>query len=60
MSKDDVCINISRVLLLIDIQEEGLHTDQEPFDEPDLCHYDTESQVKLGHLFAQAFKPFLS
>ncbi|MBR0194200.1 MAG: hypothetical protein IJQ40_02250 [Bacilli bacterium] len=46
--------------LLIDTQAEGLHTDQEPFDEPDLCHYDTESQVKLGHLFAQAFKPFLS
>ena len=45
---------------LIDTQEEGLHTDQEPYSSPDRAHYDSESQVKLGHLFAKAFKPFLS
>ena len=37
-----------------------MHTDQEPFDEPDTAHYDTESEVLLGHLFADAFKPFLT
>ena len=37
----------------------GLHTNQEPFDTPDTAHYDTESQVQLGHLFAEAFEPFL-
>ena len=44
--------------ILIDTVEEGLHTDQEPMS-PDKCHYDTESEVKLGNLFAEAFEPFL-
>ena len=44
--------------ILIDTVEEGLHTDQEPMV-PDKCHYDTESEVKLGNLFAEAFEPFL-
>ena len=43
---------------LIDTVAEGLHTDQEPVS-PDKCHYDSESEVKLGHLFAEAFEPFL-
>ena len=43
----------------IDTVEAGLHTDQEPFDQIDECHYDSESQVQLGHLFAEAFEPFL-
>ena len=43
---------------LIDTVAEGLHTDQEPMV-PDKCHYDTESEVKLGNLFAEAFEPFL-
>ena len=45
--------------ILIDTVEEGLHTDQEPAFDADKCHYDTESEVKLGNLFAEAFEPFL-
>ena len=44
----------------IDTIEAGLHTDQEPFDTPDTCHYDSESQVLLGKLFAEQFEPFLA
>ena len=44
----------------IDTIAEGLHTDQEPFNEPDTAHYDSESEVKLGKLFAEYFKPFLA
>lgn len=44
---------------LIDTVAEGLHTDQEPEPTADKCHYDSESEVKLGHLFAEAFEPFL-
>ena len=43
----------------IDTIAAGMHTDQEPFDTPDECHYDSESEVQLGHLFAEAFTPFL-
>lgn len=43
----------------IDTISEGLHTNQEPFVMIDLCHYDSESQIKLGHLFAEAFEKFL-
>ena len=45
--------------IYIDTIAAGLHTNQEPFDTPDTAHYDTESQVQLGHLFAEAFTPFL-
>ena len=44
----------------IDTIEAGLHTDQEPFDTPDTAHYDSESQVQLGNLFAENFEQFLS
>lgn len=45
----------------IDTIAAGLHTDKEPFGngKADLAHYDSESQVLLGHLFAEAFEPFL-
>lgn len=43
----------------IDTIGAGMHTDQEPFGDPDTAHYDTESEVLLGHLFAEAFEPFL-
>ena len=45
--------------IYIDTIGAGMHTDQEPFDEADTAHYDTESQVLIGHLFAEAFEPFL-
>ena len=44
----------------IDTIGAGLHTNVEPFNSPDLCHYDSESQVELGKLFAEAFEPFLT
>ena len=43
----------------IDTIEAGLHTNQEPVGDVDTAHYDSESQVKLGKLFAQAFEKFL-
>ena len=43
----------------IDTIAAGLHTDQEPFFNPDGAHYDSESQVLLGNLFAQHFEQFL-
>ena len=44
---------------LINTHEAGMHTDQEPWGNVDKCHYDSESEVLLGHLFAEAFEPFL-
>lgn len=43
----------------IDTIAAGLHTNQEPFDIVDPCHYDSESQLKLGYLFSEAFEKFL-
>ena len=43
----------------IDTIAAGMHTDVEPFGNPDYCHYDTESEVLLGHLFAKQFEQFL-
>ena len=37
----------------------GLHTDQEPYGNPDGAHYDSDSEVQLGHLFADIFEQFL-
>ena len=42
--------------IYFDTIEAGLHSNQEPNDD---VHYDSESQVKLGHLFAQNFEQFL-
>ena len=42
----------------IDTIAAGMHTNQEP-DDIDLAHYDSESEILLGHLFAEAFEPFL-
>ena len=45
--------------IFIDTMAEGLHTNREPSDNPDLCHFDSDSEIKLGHLFAEAFDQFL-
>ena len=45
--------------IYIDTIAAGLHTNEEPFDTPDTAHYDTESQVQLGNLFAEQFEKFL-
>ena len=46
--------------IYIDTIGAGMHTNQEPFDVVDTAHYDSESQVLLGNLFAQNFEPFLA
>ena len=45
--------------IYIDTIAAGLHNNQEPFDNVDTAHYDTESQVLLGNLFAEQFEKFL-
>lgn len=45
--------------VLIDTVGAGLSCDEEPADNPDLAHYDSMSEIKLGHLFAEALVPFL-
>ncbi len=45
--------------IYIDTIAAGLHTNQEPFDNVDTAHYDTESQVLLGNLFAEQFEKYL-
>ena len=44
----------------IDTIAAGLHVDKEPFTTVDMCHYDSESEVLLGHLFAEAFEKYLA
>ena len=44
----------------IDTIGAGMHTNKEPVGNVDADHYDSDSEVLLGHLFAQAFKPFLA
>lgn len=45
--------------IFIDTNAEGLHTNEEPRGNIDECHYDSESQLKLGKLFAENFEQFL-
>ena len=37
---------------LIDTNAEGLTAQNEPEENPDRAHYDSLSEIKLGHLFA--------
>lgn len=46
--------------IYIDTISSGLHTNIEPINNPDLCHYDSESEILLGKLFAHNFEKFLS
>ena len=48
--------SLSDIHIYFDTIEAGLHSDKEPNDD---VHYDSESQIKLGHLFAQSFEQFL-
>ncbi|MBQ2794188.1 MAG: hypothetical protein IJF05_05785 [Clostridia bacterium] len=45
--------------LLIDTVAHGLDTTKEPTDSPDVPHYDSMSQIKLGNLFAAELLKFL-
>lgn len=39
--------------IYVDTIENGLTTKYEPIESPDICHYDCESVIKLGRLFAK-------
>ncbi len=43
---------------VIDTNAEGLICTEEPEENPDIPHYDSMSQVKLGHLFAERLSDF--
>ena len=45
--------------IFIDTMAAGLHTNREPTTAVDLAHYDSESEIMLGRLFAEAFEQFL-
>ena len=49
----------SHMNVLIDTNAEGLITANEPEEKPDVPHYDSMSQIKLGHLFAEQVAGFL-
>ena len=50
--------NISDMNVLIDTNAEGLDCTQEPEEAPDIPHYDSLSQIKLGNLFAEHVAQF--
>ena len=52
--------DLSENNVYIDTIGAGMHTDEEPFDTPDTAHYDTESEVLLGKLFAENFEKYLT
>lgn len=45
--------------VVIDTNAHGLACNQEPADTPDMAHYDSLSQIELGHLFAEQVANFL-
>ena len=44
--------------VVIDTISHGLTVTQEPVEEPDLAHYDSLSEIKLGYLFAEEASKF--
>jgi hypothetical protein len=49
----------STLNVVIDTNAHGLVCNKEPAENPDIPHYDSMSQIKLGHLFAEALSAFL-
>ena len=56
--KSDVAA-LSPMNTLIDTISAGLECTKEPADTPDIPHYDSLSEIKLGHLFAENIAKFL-
>ena len=56
-SKDTVAA-ASPMNALIDTISHGLSCSEEPAETPDLAHYDSMSEIKLGHLFAEEAAKF--
>ena len=50
----------SPINVVIDTIAAGLECTEEPEGAPDLAHYDSMSEILLGHLFAEALSEFLS
>ena len=48
----------SSINVVIDTVAQGLRCDQEPANTPDLAHYDSLSEIKLGHLFIEEAAKF--
>ena len=49
----------SEMNVLIDTNAQGLTCAEEPQPTPDMAHYDSLSQIKLGHLFAEEVLNFM-
>ena len=49
---------LSDMNVVIDTNAQGLRVDQEPDGAPDMAHYDSLSQLKLGNLFAEQVSLF--
>ena len=58
-SKREVA-ELSRMNALIDTNAAGLVCTEEPKENPDTAHYDSLSEIKLGHLFAEELARLLS
>ena len=58
-SKDTVAA-MSPLNVLVDTVAAGLTCAAEPAEQPDMAHYDSMSEIKLGHMFAEALVPFLN
>ena len=56
-AKQDVA-DSSPLNVAIDTISEGLIVSKEPAGAPDLCHYDSLSELKLGYLFAEELAKF--
>ena len=56
-SKDKVVAS-SHMNVLIDTISQGLDCSRKPEGNPDIPHYDSLSEIKLGHLFAEAVSEF--
>lgn len=48
----------SEINVVIDTIAEGLSRTEEPAEAPDLAHYDSMSEIKLGNLFGEAVAKF--
>lgn len=51
---------LSPLNVVIDTISHGLTTNKEPEDNPDIPHYDSMSEIKLGHLFIEELSNFLN
>ena len=50
---------LSPLNVLVDTISAGLICTEEPEGTPDIPHYDSMSEIKLGHLFAEQISAFL-